>query len=61
MKLLVPEETYRRRLERMREMIDMNAPAIMIWTEAGLIRKAHKNPYTLLNRIRFWFAVRWGI
>lgn len=59
--LRVPEAVYRRRLERMKFMIETGAPAILIWTEARLIRVSHYDPFSFGAKLRKFFTTGvWG-
>lgn len=51
--LRVAEHVYRRRLERMAEMLAVNAPAILIRQEAKLIYAAHEDETILGCIIRY--------
>jgi hypothetical protein len=53
MKLNVPRHVYERRLQRMVKLIEMKAPAIIIYHEARLIKSAYQPG--LWHRIEFAF------
>jgi hypothetical protein len=60
MKLYVPREVYERRLARMRKLIELKAPPIIIYFEARLILRAYRP--TLWHRFTWWLqGTRLGI
>ncbi len=61
MKLNIPEELFNRRMERMVELIQTNAPRIIIYNEARLLREALENPVKYKFRIFFRNIYYWWL
>jgi len=57
MEFTVPKHVYECRLARMAKLIELKAPAIIIYHEARLIMKAY-HP-SLWYRIQHWFSCSW--
>jgi len=53
---VVPDAIYQKRLERMKTLIELKAPAFIIWSEAKLIVRSHKMPWTYY--VAQWWALR---
>jgi hypothetical protein len=55
--LLIPEKLYRERLARMRDLIDLNAPQVIVAVEARCLARSFR--YPLRQRFFDWKIRKW--